>query len=280
MVKVSDAIKASFDILKDNITSARFEAELIAGHVLNKDKLQLLICKNDEIDEKYLNKIKALSSLRTDNMPLAYITGKKEFMSLEFMVNKNVLIPRPETEELISIVIDYCQDKDVKILDLCTGSGVICCSLAHFLPKAYCVGADISTAALDIAKENAKALKLTDKTKFFVHDVLNPEFGTQKFDILVSNPPYIKSDEINHLEDTVKSFEPLIALDGGSDGLVFYKKIIQNIDLYLKKGGMLFFEIGYNQGEALKDLMSKKFTDVKIIKDLSGHNRIALGQLA
>ncbi len=280
MVKISDAVKASFDILDKSIPSARFEAELIAGYVLKADRLHLLMCKNDTVSVEDYEKIISLSKLRSSNMPFSYITGTKEFMSLEFKVNKNVLIPRPETEELVSHMTELLKDKSVRILDLCTGSGAICCSLARFLPRSFCLGADISRDALKIARENAKSLNVSDRTDFIFHDVLNPDFNFEKSDVLVSNPPYIETKEIAKLEETVKSFEPLIALDGGEDGLIFYRQIAKNIDRYLKNGGMAFFEIGYNQGEALKNILSEKFTDVKILKDLSGNDRIAYGQLA
>lgn len=279
MVKVSDAIGASFDILKNKVPSARFEAELVVSHVLKKDKLKLLIDKNKQISTEHFDKIMDMSQQRACGVPMAYITGKKEFMSLEFKVNSSVLIPRPETEELVSLIMELYKGKKVRILDLCTGSGAICCALAHYLSDVICTGADISADALKIAEENSHSLGVSDRCDFICYDVLNPTGFDNKFDIVVSNPPYIESHVIPSLEDTVKNNEPIIALDGGADGLSFYRKIINDINMYLKTGGMLFFEIGYNQGDDLKKLMAGKFNDIKIIKDFSGNDRIASGRL-
>ena len=156
------------------------------------------------------------------------------------------------------------------ILDLCTGSGAICISLAHYLKNAKCTGVDISIPALETAGRNAKKLKVDNRCTFKHMDVLNPQNPGGCYDIVVSNPPYIETAVIETLDSTVKNYEPLLALDGGCDGLIFYRKIVDNICAYLKNGGMLFFEIGYNQGEAIKKIMSEKLKDVKIIKDISG----------
>lgn len=283
MVKISEAINISFNILKQSVQSARCEAELLTAYVLKKDRLYLALHKDEPMDDVNLGILKNISAQRADAKPLSYITGTKEFMSLEFNVNENVLIPRPETEELVQLVIDLCtefKDRDLKIIDLCTGSGAICCSLAYYLKNAFCLGVDISKDAIDTAKGNAEKLGVSERTDFIVSDVLKPLDFEDKFDIVVSNPPYIESDVIKYLDDTVKNYEPHLALDGGGDGLDFYREIIKNIDSLLKKKGMLYFEIGYNQGEALKKLLEEKFYNIKIIKDLSGHDRIAFSQLA
>ncbi len=280
MVKIADAIDASFEILKGKVPSPRFEAELLAGHILKKDKLQLLICKNDEINEEDFEGIKAFSQKRASGTPMAYITGIREFMSLDFEVNENVLIPRPETEELVSLIIQMYEGRAPKILDLCTGSGAICCSLAHYLKGADCVGIDISPDAIDIARKNAGQLGVADRVSFAAGDVLNFEYRDGEFDLVVSNPPYIETDIIESLDIGVKNHEPRLALDGGADGLLFYRKITSDAHKYLKKGGMIFFEIGYNQGEAVTELMTNTFINIKLIKDLSGNDRIVMGQLA
>lgn len=278
MVKISDAILISQKILEGNVSSARSEAQALLGFVLKKDRLYLSTHKDDEISDDDYKKLLSLSDMRAKGKPFAYITGTKEFMSLEFEVNENVLIPRPETEELVDTIIDIYRGKAPRILDLCTGSGAICLSLAYYLENARCTGVDISPSAIETAKKNAEKLKLSDRCDFCLQDVLNDSYTGEKFDALVSNPPYIETKIIETLENTVKNYEPRLALDGGEDGLLFYRTIIENISSYLKKGGMLFFEIGYNQGEALKEMMNDKFSDVKIIKDLSGHDRIAIGR--
>ena len=278
MVKISDAINLSCEILKESISDSRSEAQKLVSFVLNKDKLYIAINKNEEFPPEKLELLKNISAMRADGKPFSYITGVKEFMSLEFEVDENVLIPRPETEELVDVIIGDFENKSPQILDLCTGSGAICISLAHYIKNAICTGVDISSKALDVAKRNAKKLGLEEKCKFKKADVLTVcDFGG-KFDVVVSNPPYIESKTIENLDVTVKNYEPRLALDGGDDGLIFYRKITDNISHYLKKGGMLYFEIGYNQGEALKEIMQENFYDVKILKDFSGNDRIALGK--
>ncbi len=278
MVKISDAINLSDEILKVSLPDSRNEAQKLVAFILKKDKLYLSINKNEEFPPEKLEALKKFSAIRAAGKPFAYITGIKEFMSLEFEVNEDVLIPRPETEELVEAIISDFENSSPHILDLCTGSGAICISLAHYIKNARCTGVDISSKALDLAKKNAKRLGLEEKCTFKKADVLtNYDFG-EKFDIVVSNPPYIETCVIESLDNTVKNYEPRLALDGGDDGLVFYRTITDNISHYLKKGGMLYFEIGYNQGEALKDIMQEKFAHVKILKDLSGNDRIALGK--
>ncbi len=278
MVKISDAILVSQKILEGNVRFARNEAQALLGFVLKKDKLYLSTHKDDEISDDDFKKLQSLSKMRAKGKPFAYITGTKEFMSLEFEVNESVLIPRPETEELVDAIIDIYKGKAPRILDLCTGSGAICISLAHYLENARCTGIDISSSAIKTAQKNAEKLNLSDRCDFELYDVLSDSYSGEKSDVVVSNPPYIETQIIETLENTVKNYEPRLALDGGKDGLLFYRKIIENISAYLKKGGMLFLEIGYNQGEALKEMMTGNFSDVKIIKDLSGHDRIAMGK--
>lgn len=278
MVKISDAINLSDEILKASLPDSRNEAQRLVAFILKKDKLYLSINKNEKFPPEKLETLKKISAIRAAGKPFAYITGIKEFMSLEFEVNQDVLIPRPETEELVEAIISDFENSSPDILDLCTGSGAICISLAHYIKNARCTGVDISSKAIDLAKRNAKKLGLEKKCTFKKADVLTSyDFG-RKFDIVVSNPPYIETCVIESLDNTVKNYEPRLALDGGDDGLMFYRTITDNISHYLKKGGMLYFEIGYNQGEALKDIMQEKFAHVKILKDLSGNDRIALGK--
>ena len=280
MVKLCEAVNKSFYILKDSVPNPRYEAELLAAYTLKKDRIYLNIHKNDFIDCESLKQLLELSTIRSQGKPFAYITGKKEFMSLEFTVNENVLIPRPETEELVSNIIDMCKNKEVSILDLCTGSGAIAISCAYYIPKSNCTGIDISEKALEVASYNAKSLGVDKKVKFIKSDILNSVLNfDEKFDILVSNPPYIESSEILRLDKTVSQFEPTLALDGGTDGLDFYRKIIKDSHLYLRKGGIIIFEIGYNQGEAVNKLMQEKFSNIEILKDFSGNDRIAKGFL-
>jgi len=279
MVKISKAIDMSCNILKETVERPRMEAEILAAYVFGKTKLELLTHKDDCVVEEMADKLNELSLKRSSGMPLAYITGTKEFMSLEFCVNENVLIPRPETEELAGLIIDIFKDKNIKLLDLCTGSGAICSSVAYYLKNSICHGVDVCPEAIDIAKFNAKKLGVSERTRFFVGDVLKTINIDEKYDVLVSNPPYIETDVIETLDVCVKDYEPRLALDGGNDGLLFYRKIIKDANKYIKPKGLLLFEIGYNQGDEIKKLLQKDFCNIKILKDLSGNDRIAYAVL-
>ena len=214
MVKISDAINLSCEILKASLPDSRSEAQKLTAFVLKKDKLYLAINKNEEFPSEKLETLKKLSAMRASGKPFAYITGVKEFMSLEFEVNENVLIPRPETEELVDIIINDFKNESPDILDLCTGSGAISISLAHYIKNAKCTGVDISPQALEVAKRNAKKLGLENRCIFKEADVLTAPQFDEKFDVVVSNPPYIETKVIENLEDTVKNYEPRLALDG------------------------------------------------------------------
>ena len=279
MVKIHDALNASCSILKKAVPFARHEAEIIVSHVLGTDKLQLIVKRDSDITKEDYDKIIEFSNRRKNGEPMAYVTGIKEFMSLEFSVNENVLIPRPETEELVSLIIEESENDGADILDLCTGSGAICCSLAYYLKTSRCTGVDVSPKALEVAAFNSSKLGTSKNTGFICADVLQEKDFGGRFDIVVSNPPYIESAVIPSLDTGVKDFEPLIALDGGCDGLEFYRKITENAPCYLKNGGMLYFEIGYNQGEAVKKLMENSFACIRVIKDIGGNDRIVCGKL-
>ena len=212
---------------------------------------------------------------RSNHVPVQQITGKQEFMGLEFHVNEHVLIPRQDTEILVEEVLKELQD-GYQILDMCTGSGCILLSLLHYSNDCIGIGADISKQAIDVARENAKVLNIN--ATFIESNLFEKIYG--RFDIIVSNPPYIRSDIIPTLMEEVKDFEPLIALDGREDGLFFYHQIIDNSKEYLNNGGKLFFEIGYDQGKAVGDYMKKNgFKDVSVVKDYSLLDRIVFGTL-
>jgi len=222
--------------------------------------------------ERYVNCI----AKRAQHIPLQHITGVQEFMGLEFYVNKDVLVPRQDTELLVEEAMIHLHD-GMRILDMCTGSGCILCSLLHYSNHCEGVGADLSEKALAIAQKNAEKLQ-TEKVTFLQGDLF--ENVTGSFDMIVSNPPYIRSDVIPTLMVEVKEHEPYMALDGKEDGLYFYRKIISGSREYLKKGGMLFLEIGYDQGEAVSSLMKENgFRDVCVKKDYSGFDRIVYGEL-
>lgn len=279
MVKICDALKACVEILDGSVEDARFEAEVLAQSVFGMDKLMLRIHLRDEVDEGLCERLLEYAKRRSLGEPTAYITGLREFMSIDFKVNQNVLIPRPDTEILVEAVIDKYKNEKINILDICTGSGAIACSLARYIEKAEVLGVDISEEALEVAEENAEFTSTGGRVKFKKADALNLPIELGEFDVVVSNPPYIEKATIKTLEKTVKDFEPLIALDGGEDGLEFYREIVAKIERCLKPGGELYFEIGFNQGKAVAGIMSKKFGKINILKDLSGNDRVVFGQL-
>jgi len=234
------------------------------------NKTWYLAHKRRVIPEDAAEEYGELLMLRAGRRPLQYITGEQEFMGYRFKVNENVLIPRQDTETLVEEAMEYAQ-MGMKVLDMCTGSGCILLSL--MLKRAGLIGtaADISKEALEVAKENAKALSID--AKFVESDLFANVEGT--FDLIVSNPPYIPTGVIGGLMKEVRDFEPIEALDGREDGLHFYRKIVEECGNYLNPGGKILFEIGYDQAEDVMKLLTEAgFTDVYKKKDLAGNDRV------
>lgn len=211
---------------------------------------------------------------RKTGKPVAYILGEKEFMGLRFKLNSDTLIPRPDTECLVEKIIEYNKNEDAKILDLCTGSGCIGISLAKMIKNATCDLTDISSRALDAAKENAYINGVENRTSVYILDVLNDDIS-KSYDIIVSNPPYIESGIVKSLE--VSEFEPCRALDGGNDGLAFYRVIAKKAFEKLLPGGMLALEIGYDQRESVCALL-KDFSSVYTFKDYGNNDRVIIAK--
>ena len=228
--------------------------------------------------EQYTNCIAA----RKQHVPLQHITGEQEFMGLTFIVNEKVLIPRQDTEVLVEEVMRHLHD-GMRILDMCTGSGCILLSLLHYSNDCTGVGVDLSEEALQIAGQNAERIlgaQADDRTgvSFRQGDLFAGVEEGDKFDIIVSNPPYIKTDVIESLMSEVREHEPRLALDGHEDGLFFYRRILEQADRFLAGGGMLFFEIGYDQGEQVSRLMEEAgYMNVEVIKDFAGLDRVVCG---
>jgi len=229
----------------------------------------LLLFQSNIVNEK---KFFSFVKRRASNEPLGYILNHKEFMSLDFYVDENVLIPRPDTEILVEEVISYFDGKSPVITDMCTGSGAIAVSLAKYIPGAKVTGLDISPEAVKIAGINAEKNGVLKNCSFGIHDVLKPYDVVA--DAVVSNPPYIPAKDIETLDETVRSFEPRLALDGGDDGLLFYRAIVKNSQTALKKGGLIAFEVGCNQAEDVAKLMEEDFCDIGVICDLAGIERV------
>ena len=264
----------------ENIVDAKIDARLLLEYACKTDRNALFLKGDMEVTEDETKVYFDLISKRMKHIPLQHLTGEQDFMGLTFVVNKHVLIPRQDTECLVEIVLKHLHD-GMRILDMCTGSGCIVISLLHYSNDCQGVGVDLSEEALKVATHNASVLGnngIADKmdATFVQSDLFEKVDG--KFDIIVSNPPYIKTEVIDTLMPEVKDFEPMMALDGTEDGLYFYREIIREAEQYLKKGGILAFEIGYDQGEAVSQLMEKQgYSQVQVIQDLAGLDRCVTG---
>ena len=278
---ISDAIKKGMIELKNvNIEEPKLKARLLMQYVLNESRQYVIVNDMEQLDKakekQYLEEIKILKK----GVPIEHITHQKEFMKLSFFVDKNVLIPRQDTEILVEEVIKIAKKVNArKVLDLCTGSGAIAVSLAKYLPQAEITAIDISNDALKIAKKNAISNNVQNQITFISSDMFT-NLGEEKFDIIVSNPPYIKTNIIKNLDIQVQN-EPYIALDGGKDGLDFYKKIINESYQYLKYSGYLCLEIGFDQKIDVIELIenTERFTGTYSKKDLFDNDRIIVTRL-
>lgn len=259
--------------LKEN---PEFEAKEIAMSVMNITQTQLVINPDISVSESQYKKALSMLSRRLEGEPLQYILGKSEFMSLPFELNRDTLIPRSDTETLVEEIINYIGKRALRVLDIGTGSGCIGISIAKYT-RAKVTLLDVNSNAIKMAKHNAKINNV--EVDVINIDILK-EIPQGKFDVIVSNPPYIRTDVMDNLQTEVKGYEPSLALDGGEDGLMFYRRITEIAPKILEKDGILAYEIGYDQGEAVKELMSSHFGDVKIIKDLCANDRVVIGKKA
>lgn len=268
---ISELISSIKSELTDN---SAFEAREIVAAALGMDKSGLIIRAKESVDDVSAKRAYEMLERRKNGEPLQYILGAAEFMSLEFEVNPYTLIPRSDTETLVEEIIKRVGNKNVSILDIGTGTGCIGISLGKYLTNAKITLADISEGALGTAKRNAKNNGVSVE---ILHLDILTEIPKGRYDIVVSNPPYIQSQVIPTLQTEVKDYEPMTALDGGEDGLIFYRRIVEIAPDLLNENGILAFEIGYDQGEELMGLMSNEFKNVEIIKDLCGNDRVAIG---
>jgi len=262
-----EIIKFGSNLLKEKkISSFILDSEILLSKTLNKTRENILINLDQKINSKNISAFKEYLLRRSYNEPIAYIMGEKEFWSKKFYVNKGTLIPRPETELLVDKILKIYQGKKISILDIGTGSGCIIISILSSLKNSNGIGIDISKNAILTAKKNALKHKLTKRVKF-LNKSLNNIFG-KKFDLIVSNPPYIESKDIKNLSDDIKKYEPRMALDGGNDGLDLIKKVIYKSKYILKVKGMLALEIGNEQFiKVSKILIDNNFRIKHIVKD-------------
>ena len=267
------------------IEEATLDARLLLEAVCGTDRNDLLVHGEQPVmpqaEEKYLHWIRQ----RAEHIPLQQLTGEQDFMGLTFSVNEHVLIPRQDTEILVEEVLKELHDR-MRILDMCTGSGCILISLLLERQDARGAGVDVSPEALEVAKENASLLKVENRADFVESDLFSAPYFCEKggkeggkYDILISNPPYIATEEIETLMEEVRLHDPRKALDGMEDGLYFYRKITAEAGKYLKPGGWLLYEIGCTQGEAVSEMLRNAgFEKVQVVKDLPGLDRVVMGQ--
>ena len=276
-MKIKELINYGKNFLsKNNIDDSAIISKMLAEYILGLDRNKIIISEDKEVEENekeryYLGLIEIVQG-----MPIQYITNKQEFMGLNFYVDENVLIPQPDTEILVEEVINICKERkeNIKILDICTGSGAIGISVAKYIENVKVILSDISTNALKVAKKNTKVNKVEDKIEIIESDMF--ENISNKFDIIVSNPPYIVTEVIKTLDKEVQN-EPNLALDGGEDGLDFYRILVKNAKEFLKPNGYLCMEIGYNQKEAVENLLEENnYKNIYSKKDLSGNDRIVV----
>ncbi|MEA1974071.1 MAG: peptide chain release factor N(5)-glutamine methyltransferase [Bacillota bacterium] len=277
---IKDLIEFGINELESVSDNARKEIELLILEYTNFRQIDLIINVKSEINEKEYSLIIEKIAKRKKGIPIQYIIGNQEFMNLEFSVNEKVLIPRQDTEILVEKIISlYSKFEKVRVLDIGTGSGAISISLAKYLKNSSIVSVDISIDAINVAKGNAKLNGVLDQIEFIQSDLFNNLTNDNKFDIIVSNPPYIRSEEIAKLQIEIKDYEPVLALDGGNDGLDFYRKITEESIRFLKKNGMLAYEIGFDQGEGVRRMLLRKFNNIEVIKDYQHLDRMVIGYL-
>ena len=279
-LNIQELKKLGRDRLEEKqVEDSSHKADILLQFFLKMKKTQLVIHSQVDVEEekvtKYLNAIEEVIG----GKPVQYITNEQSFMNLKFYVDENVLIPQPDTEDLVETALTEV-DKTIKILDLCTGSGAIAVALEHFLEakEVEIVATDISEKALEIAKKNAISNNANTKIKFIQSDLFT-KIPQQKFDCIVSNPPYIETETIKTLSKEVQH-EPKIALDGGEDGLAFYRRIAKEAFDYLEYGGKLLLEIGYNQKEKVMALLQKekKYVNIRCIKDFENRDRVIMAE--
>jgi release factor glutamine methyltransferase len=268
-------------LTEKHIDSPRLNAELLLSHVLQLKRIELYTQYNQPVTGQDLEKLRELVKRAGGHEPIAYLVGKTEFYSMEIIVTPDCMIPRPETELLVQRAIEFLRTRSGTqfVCDLCTGSGCIAVAIAKNYPNARIIATDICDAALAVAAKNIEMHQLQDKIKLLSGDLFEPiipQLDTGKCDLIVCNPPYVSSSEYEKLDKNVKDYEPRLALFAGDDGMDIYKRIIEKVDQFLKPNGALIMEIGYSQGQAIKEMLEPNgiFADIKIEKDFHNNDRI------
>lgn len=279
MATVAQMISWAVKELESSSETPMLDARVILAHVLGKDSVYVMTERDVVLPRAHEWVYREAIEKRKKGTPIAYITGMKEFMGMDFRVSESVLIPRADTEVLVEKAIEILKcRKEAKVLDLCCGSGAIGLSIAKFIEGAHVVLADISKEAIGVSRENAVLLGLDGRVDFVVSDLFEGISGS--FDLIASNPPYISGKDMETLPKDVADYEPHGALYGGEDGLDFYRKITENAISRLNKDGVLIFEIGYDQGDEVMDIMKRNgFKGIELLRDLSGRPRVVFGEL-
>lgn len=281
---LKEVLKKAIDILRSsNNESPAFEAGVLLCHFLKCDKVFIYSHGETKIESNIEKAFIGAVEKRSAGTPLQHITGHQEFMSLDFIVSPDVLIPRQDTEILVETVINFIRCRKacekVNILDIGTGSGCIAISLAHYIPCSQVTAVDISPAALNIAKKNAEILGTAKNMEFIQGSIFSENLLMDKYDVIVSNPPYIPARDIDGLKHEVKGHEPILALDGGNDGLDFYRRISDIAAEALNTGGLIAFEVGLGQADDVAGIMRRKYNNIEIYRDLSEIQRVVTGNI-
>ena len=259
------------ELVSSNISDAELDAWYLLEYLTGMSRAKFFLDRDMEVSDEIKDRYLSLIHMRKEHIPLQHITGTQEFMGFDFFVNENVLVPRQDTECLVENVLPFAHGK--KILDMCTGSGCIIISLKKLEETAECTGADISKKALEVAQKNAASNEA--EVYFKESDMFEKING--KYDIIVSNPPYIRPDVIKTLEPEVREHDPMLALDGGEDGLMFYRILAKEGKKHLAGPGMMFMEIGNDQGRAVKEIFENEgFKEVVVKKDLCENDRVVM----
>ena len=273
-MNIENILNEGINILQKNkIANPQLDSEILLSNSIKRDKKHIILNPKEVLNSEQLGKFKNLIERRKKGEPIAYLINKKEFWKDEFFVNKDVLIPRPDSELIIEQVLKiYSKDDQLQILDIGTGSGCILLSILKERSNFYGTGIDISKKSINVSKFNAKQLNLTNRVKFFHSSVDN--FNNGKYDIIVSNPPYIEQLSLKYLEKDVVNFEPKLALSGGFDGFSKIRKVINKASILIKKNGKFILEIGFNQkNKVIKILKEEGFYVNKAIKDYGNNDR-------
>jgi release factor glutamine methyltransferase len=272
---------------RKNLDPARLSAELLLAHVLGVSRIKLYTDYERPLGELELSRFRELVKRAAEQEPIAYLTGKGHFFNLEFDVTRDVLIPRPDTETIVENVLQLARYQpgmeSPRVLDLCTGSGCIAAAIAHHLKSATVLATDLSAAAVVVAKRNIEKLGLSERVTVELGDLYEPLsriVDARPFDLIVSNPPYIPSEDLEKLDRSVKDYEPRLALDGGPDGFSILRRILDGAAERLVPGGRMYLEIQFNQGPAALELgkQYEGFEDVRVLKDNAGHDRVLTGK--